>query len=486
MGLIYMKHKNNSKSVNKSKYEARKLTAIIASFSVIGIALLFIAPTMIKSNVKLSEYFINLSKTADDNLRMSKIRGHKPDNNLFANINMSNQDLAKAGIGFKYSKTSLSLPDYYNPRSYYKSIINNYVTTDKVHLMSLDHKHTAYVKYNPSGKHLLLNRYALPLSQKHNNDPVIYNQHLQLSGKSLSYYRYFNDHALHPISENKDSFKQRSHNRYWQNKQTHEAAYLDKSNAFMNQHLHFYYPLAENLLIRDDSIKRVNINRIPVIISYNPNYELPNIFRRQREFKWNRNYNINKRMIIYNRKHLLTTKPAPSIPFDHIDQDEFDMEYDPDYVSSIYDSPALSFKDGKKYFYNRHNVYKTHKLNSHWYAYNNAFDWTSGDNSWNPYNSIDALNKIDSGNIYMLNGKLSNKPISNYYILTSHGKLYLPVKELAAPQIGVYLKYLPCSDFSLYDADDLTKSDRKSNVNHGIPIGMVLMVAGHYVHHVTK
>lgn len=249
------------------------------AFTSIG-ALLLLSPLICQHVVYPSYDFVTQTYTdsklqKSDNRKMNQIRGQKPSNDLFKNHNLYSKR-----TNLIYAKQTATPQNYFvQPLPSRRDLthLNYFNVTDKVHLLSLDHKHAAYINYDPSNNHCLLSRYNDRLQQafRQNNLPI-YNSHLRLAAS------FANHDALSNVE--KSNFH---HDSY-------RAAYLDKSNAFTGHHMHFYYPLAENLLIRDDSIKRINGNKIPVIVSYNPNYELANIFRRQRHALWNSNKHINQ------------------------------------------------------------------------------------------------------------------------------------------------------------------------------------------------
>lgn len=262
---------------------------------------------------------------------------HKLKNNLFDNkLNMLADN-----IGFRNGKNSSILPNEALDNS-----IKTYTVNNNAILLDLDKRQYGAFSYNPGQDHQLFSGYDKDLLSNH----AVYQPYLYLTDKRKS--------ELQKLQQNQVS--------------AIKASYFDKSNAFSGHHLHFYYPLASNLLIRDDSISYVNGDKLPVIVGYNYNYDDANYGYYLSEIK------------------------------QHIDQilyKEHQLHSRTDYYNNI---DRLDYQ-----------IYE---------AYQEKSKVLSLANPWKQ-----KYPDIDCGDMYTLRGKLSTKQISSYYISKNGKRYYLPV-----------------------------------------------------------
>lgn len=455
-----MKKKNKKKKLKK--------------YAIAGIALLSVILIGVNSYRIYdfaSKTIIDVENINSDKEKMNKIRGQGHDDQL----KISTKNATETDINLAKSKLQKNATNFFvKPRKHNRfaeeisqnnktEYINYFTTTKKVHLLSMDHKHGAYTEYNPAGNYQLISRYndRLLEEQKQNNVPIYQNMMLEKSIKSQSL-------SLSPIYNNL-------------------PAYWDKSNAFKHQKLHFYYPLAENLLIRDDSITRVNGDKLPVITKYNPNYEEPNIFRKQRHAQWQANKGINTYLMKYKaeKKGNRNSFNYQYVPYQYVikgdwDNDLFDTTqgYVPtmDYREELgEDNDLPNIYEVQKYLEQKQNGYLSYRLsNRDWSAY---FD-----------------NSIKPGSIFTLKDKLSKKRISPYYIDTKNGRRYLPVFADEKGHLYVHIDFDKAylirvkKDYT-DEPDEIKKSGYYENTEDdekrqsAIPVKMILMIAGHYVKH---
>lgn len=475
---------------------------------------------------------------------IEKYRKLAPKNNLFAwkffKYNFQyGYAFADNITGLKYQKKAGKVDDDYfaYPKNLSKNTtyINYFQTTDKVHLLSPDHKHAAYVKYNPSGK----NNYLLsatnigvltaittkPAFTLYNNPHVTFTQARidQMvndlnnsaaddfaSGTQSDYIRWqkhFNKirfkfyvpkgadkqlavlrhpkkyaktkltrkEALSPTSILIYDYKQqkivtrdkttKNVNKYLgqllaenyvmhsyqdtqirkikkrtpienmmtlSNNQNNRASYFDASNAFSGQPCHYYYEIAGGLLLRDDSIIKLNGKDIPVIIGYNPNYDDTKYFQHKKEAYNDPEYAQNRQKT---KKEIEEKKKQdPSFIEKSLFNKWFEdkTKYDPFIARSLTNNwlekivPGSRTNDWPRYRVQPRDPGEI-KTNGHALSFEEDMDFQD---TMDSYNSVSPeSNQVNAGDIYALADKLSDKKISCYYIIVNGKCKYLPVYE---------------------------------------------------------
>lgn len=456
---------------------------------------------------------------------IEKYRKLAPKNDLFAwkflKYNFQyGYAFADDRTGLRYQKKAGKVDDDYfaYPKNLSKNTtyINYFQTPDKVHLLSPDHKHAAYVKCNPSGK----NNYLLSATnigiltaittksdftlysnphvtftqahidqmvndlnhssaadfvkgtqsdyirwQKHFNKirfkfavPKGADKHLAIlrNPKKYAKTKLTRKEALSPTSILIYDYKQqkivtrdkttKNVNKYLDqllaenyvmhsyqdtqisqikkrtpienmmtlsNNQNNRASYFDASNAFSGQPCHYYYEIAGGLLLRDDSIIKLNGKDIPVIIGYNPNYDDTKYFQHRQEAKKELGEKANY---------------DPSIKYDPF----IKKEHDPFIARSLTNNwlekivPGSRASDLSSYRVQPRDPGEI-KTNGHALSFEEDMDFQD---TMESYNSVSPeSNQANAGDIYALADKLSNKKISCYYIIVNGKRKYLPVYE---------------------------------------------------------